>query len=125
MRTRRESISARSRLAVLKAEGLPSRARPKRGHGRALYAPWDRVGLAAHGEWAGQYRNYAWHPGRNLAFLHGAHHYETLNIDLRSPNDVVAPPSSKPQQPFNPGFTTALLPSTEPTRDGAAKGGST
>jgi len=56
-----------------------------------------------------------------LRLLHGAHHYETLNIDLRSPTDVVAPPSPKPQQPFNPGFTIALLPSTEPTQDGATK----
>lgn len=52
-----------------------------------------------------------------LRLLHGAHRYETLNVDLRSPSDVVAPPSSKPQQPFNPGFTTALPPSNEPTRD--------
>lgn len=56
-----------------------------------------------------------------LRFLHGVHHYETLNVDLRSPSDVVAPPSLKPPQPFNPGFTTALLPSTEPTRDGATR----
>ncbi len=45
-----------------------------------------------------------------LRLLHGAHRYETLNVDLRSPSDVVAPPSRKPQEPFNPGFTTALLP---------------
>ena len=53
-----------------------------------------------------------------LRFLHGGHQYETLNVDLRSPSDAVAPPSSRPQQPFNPGFTTALIPSTQPTRDG-------
>ena len=56
-----------------------------------------------------------------LRSLHGHHHYETLNVDLRSPTDIVAPPSSKALQPFNPGFTTALLPSTEPPRDGATK----
>lgn len=48
-----------------------------------------------------------------LRLLHGRHRYETLNIDLRSPNDVVVSLASKPQQPFNPGFTAALLPSTE------------
>ena len=43
-----------------------------------------------------------------LRFLHGGHQYGALNVDLRSPNDAVAPPSLKPQQPFNPGFTTSL-----------------
>ena len=46
-----------------------------------------------------------------LRFLHGGQQYETLNVDLRSPNDAVAPPASRPQQPFNPGFTSARLPS--------------
>ena len=40
-----------------------------------------------------------------LRFLHGGQQYETLNVDLRSPNDAIAPPASKPQPPFNPGFT--------------------
>ena len=45
-----------------------------------------------------------------LRFLHGSHHYETLNVDLRSSNDIIAPQSSRTQQLFNPGFTTAQRP---------------
>ncbi len=47
-----------------------------------------------------------------LRSLHGDHHYETLNVDLRSPSDVVGPLSVRALQPFNPGFTTALLPAS-------------
>ena len=42
-----------------------------------------------------------------LRFLHGGPRYETLNVDLRSPNDAIAPLASKPQPRFNPGFTNA------------------
>ena len=56
-----------------------------------------------------------------LRFLHGDHHYETLSLDLRGPSDVIAPPSSKALQPFNPGFTAAMVPNIEPTRDRATK----
>ena len=41
-----------------------------------------------------------------LRFLHGGPQYETLNVDLRSPNDAIAPLASKPQPRFNPGFTS-------------------
>ncbi|MCY4107698.1 MAG: hypothetical protein OXG11_01560 [Chloroflexi bacterium] len=37
--------------------------------GRALYAPWDRIGLESHSEWASQHPAYAWHPGRDLTFF--------------------------------------------------------
>ena len=42
-----------------------------------------------------------------LRFLHGGPQYETLNIDLRSPNDAIAPLASNPQPRFNPGFAKA------------------
>ena len=42
-----------------------------------------------------------------LRFLHEGQQYETLNVDLRSPNDAIAPPTSVPQPLFNPGFTRA------------------
>lgn len=48
--------------------------------GRALYAPWDRVGLAVHSEWASQHQAYAWHPGRDLAFFL-RRVYDLLNDD--------------------------------------------
>lgn len=52
-----------------------------------------------------------------LRFLHGGQQYETLNVDLRSPNDAVAPPASRPQRPFNPGFTSARHPSASRRND--------
>ena len=44
-----------------------------------------------------------------LRFLHGGTQYETLNVDLRSPNDAIVPPAPTPQPPFNPGFTNARV----------------
>ena len=48
--------------------------------GRALYVPWDRVGLAAHGGWATQYPTHAWHPGRDVVFFLRCV-YDLLNDD--------------------------------------------
>lgn len=39
-----------------------------------------------------------------LRFLHGGPQYETLNVDLRSPSDAIAPLATRPQPRFNPGF---------------------
>lgn len=48
--------------------------------GRALYAPWDRMGLAEHPGWAAAYPLWAWHPGRDISFfLKNVH--ELLNDD--------------------------------------------
>lgn len=35
----------------------------------AMYAPWDRLGLQGHPEWAQSARHLAWHPGRDLTFV--------------------------------------------------------
>ena len=40
-----------------------------------------------------------------LRFLHGGQQYQTLGVDLRSPNNAIAPLSKNPQPPFNPGYT--------------------
>ena len=40
-----------------------------------------------------------------LRFLHGGQQYQTLGVDLRSPNNAIAPPTKNPQTPFNPGYT--------------------
>lgn len=36
--------------------------------GKALYAPWDRVALESHDDWARKYPLTAWHPKRDLTF---------------------------------------------------------
>lgn len=77
------SIDRRERLAASerpKGERAAEVFRSDWEQGRALYAPWDRVGLAAHSEWASQHRTYAWHPGRNLAFFFRCV-YDLLNDD--------------------------------------------
>lgn len=74
---RRERLTASERP---KGERAADVFRSDWEQGRALYAPWDRVGLAAHGEWAGQHRNYTWHPGRDLAFFLRCV-YDLLNDD--------------------------------------------
>ncbi len=48
------------------------------GGATAMYAPWDRVGLQAHPEWANQYPATAWHPARDFSFVL-ANVHETLN----------------------------------------------
>jgi hypothetical protein len=48
--------------------------------GRALYAPWDRVGLNGHDEWPAKYGRSMWHSGRDLSFyLQNVH--DLLNDD--------------------------------------------
>ncbi|HVC77693.1 MAG TPA: hypothetical protein VND96_14370 [Candidatus Micrarchaeaceae archaeon] len=36
--------------------------------GRALYAPWDRVALGGHPDWAQRHSQHAWNSRRDLAF---------------------------------------------------------
>ncbi len=59
---------------------LASDERPKGGlaehvfrtdweNGRATYAPWDRVALEGHSEWARQHPQDTWHPGRGIGFI--------------------------------------------------------
>ena len=77
------SIDRRERLTAAerpKGERAAEVFRSDWEHGRALYAPWDRVGLAAHSDWASQHRAYAWHPGRDLAFFL-RRVYDLLNDD--------------------------------------------
>ena len=77
------SIGRRERLAASERPTGERAAHVFRSdweQGRALYAPWDRVGLAAHSEWTSQYPNYAWHPGRDLAFFLRCV-YDLLNDD--------------------------------------------
>jgi hypothetical protein len=50
------------------------------GGATAMYAPWDRVGLQAHAEWAQSYRLQAWNPTRDLSFVL-ANVHEVLNAD--------------------------------------------
>ena len=49
-------------------------------NGQALYAPWDRVALHSHGDWATRHSAYAWHPRRDLAFFLSCVH-DLLNDD--------------------------------------------
>lgn len=37
-------------------------------NGRALYAPYDRVALSGHGEWAQKHPQHAWNATRDLSF---------------------------------------------------------
>ena len=46
----------------------------------AMYAPWDRMGLQGHPEWAGSAPHLAWHPERDLTFIL-EHVHELLNAD--------------------------------------------
>jgi hypothetical protein len=39
------------------------------GGAKAMYAPWDRLGLQAHPDWAQKYPQCAWNPGRELTFI--------------------------------------------------------
>jgi hypothetical protein len=50
------------------------------GGATAMYAPWDRVGLQAHPDWAQVHRLRAWSPARDLSFLL-ANVHEVLNAD--------------------------------------------
>ena len=48
--------------------------------GRDLYAPWDRVALNAHPDWAHRHPRHAWNNQRDLAF-YLANVVEVLNAD--------------------------------------------
>ena len=50
------------------------------GGATAMYAPWDRMGLQAHPDWATQYPRDAWTPARDLSFILSNVH-EVLNAD--------------------------------------------
>ena len=50
------------------------------GGATAMYAPWDRMGLQAHPDWAQTYQHDAWNPTRDLSFIL-ARVYEVLNAD--------------------------------------------
>ena len=46
----------------------------------AMYAPWDRVGLRTHSDWAQRYPLSAWNSTRTITFI-VANVYEVLNAD--------------------------------------------
>lgn len=48
--------------------------------GQALYAPWDRVALEGHPDWATRHVLYAWNPQRELTF-YLLNVWEVLNDD--------------------------------------------
>src|SRR5712692_5159794 len=48
--------------------------------GRALYAPWDRVALTGHPDWAQRHPSHSWNSTRDLAF-YLANVFEVLNSD--------------------------------------------
>lgn len=50
------------------------------GNATAMYAPWDRMGLQSHPEWANQHLRDAWNPTRDLSFVL-TKVYEVLNAD--------------------------------------------
>lgn len=50
------------------------------GGATAMYAPWDRMGLQAHPDWAQKYPHDAWSPTRDLSFVLARIH-EVLNAD--------------------------------------------
>jgi hypothetical protein len=50
------------------------------GGATAMYAPWDRMGLQAHPDWAQTYFSEAWNPTRDLSFIL-ANVHKVLNSD--------------------------------------------
>lgn len=50
------------------------------GGATAMYAPWDRLGLQAHPDWAQKYPHDAWNSTRDLSFIL-TKIYEVLNAD--------------------------------------------
>lgn len=50
------------------------------GGATAMYAPWDRIGLQAHADWAEKYPLDAWMSTRDLSFILDKVH-EILNAD--------------------------------------------
>lgn len=74
-------------------QSLPAGRRPKgeraaqlfrtdnwHGGAIAMYAPWDRLGLQVHPNWANDYPYDAWTPARDLSFILSKVH-EVLNAD--------------------------------------------
>lgn len=52
-------------------------------NGRALYAPYDRVGLQTHAHWAAQHPGDAWNSSRDITFVLGHVHRLLNNDDYR------------------------------------------
>lgn len=50
------------------------------GGATAMYAPWDRVGLASHPDWAQKHPLEAWNPTRDISFVLTNVH-DVLNAD--------------------------------------------
>ena len=50
------------------------------GGATAMYAPWDRIALETHANWAQEAPRLAWHSGRDLTFILDNLH-EVLNAD--------------------------------------------
>lgn len=50
------------------------------GGATAMYAPWDRLGLQAHADWAQAHQHDAWTPHRDLSFILAKVH-EVINAD--------------------------------------------
>lgn len=50
------------------------------GGATAMYAPWDRMGLQAHPDWARKYPRSAWNSRRDLTFILENIH-KLLNVD--------------------------------------------
>jgi hypothetical protein len=46
----------------------------------AMYAPWDRVALSGHGDWATRHSLYSWNSTRDINFVLSNVH-EVLNAD--------------------------------------------
>lgn len=72
---------------------LPAERRPKgdeaaqlfrtdgwAGGSAAMYAPWDRIGLQSHPDWAQTHSLRAWNPTRDLSFIL-ANVHDVLNAD--------------------------------------------
>jgi hypothetical protein len=39
------------------------------GSGTAMYAPWDRIALESHADWAQRYPHEVWNPTRDITFV--------------------------------------------------------
>jgi hypothetical protein len=50
------------------------------GGSTAMYAPWDRIGLQSHPDWATSYPREAWHSDRDVTFIL-ANVHQVLNSD--------------------------------------------
>jgi hypothetical protein len=50
------------------------------GEGTAMYAPWDRIALGSHADWAQKHPHDAWNPTRDITFVLSNVH-NILNAD--------------------------------------------